>query len=79
MKGDLEKARSYHEKVMKLSETVYSGKGYGSGNVINGIKYVLKAMNICNDYSARPLLKVSGEKAEMIDGFLNSVGNDNGE
>lgn len=72
--GNLDKARSLQKKVMKISETVYSGVGYGSSTVINGIKCCLKYMDICDDYMAKPLEKASQEKATRIKQFLTDIG-----
>ena len=68
--GKLEEARNLQKKVMKVSETFYSGSGYGSSNVINGIKCALKHLDICNDYLAQPLKKASPEKEKKIHQFL---------
>ncbi len=68
--GKLEEARRLQKKVLKISETMYSGSGYGSSNVINGIKCALKALNICNDHMAKPLQKAGPEKAKRIQQLL---------
>lgn len=69
--GQLDKARNLQKKVMKISGIMYSGVGYGSSNVINGIKCCLKYMNICEDFLAKPLETASTEKAMKIKQFLN--------
>ena len=69
--GDLKKARDLHNKVMKLSEIVYSSNGYGSSNVISGIKCALAYLDICNDYVAKPLSKVNSDKAKRIKKYLS--------
>lgn len=72
--GRLEEARRLQRKVMQVSETLYSGSGYGSGNVINGIKRALKYKGICNDYMAQPLQPAGPEKSEKIRQFLAENG-----
>lgn len=72
--GQVDKARKLHSNVMQLSKIVYSGGGYGSSNVINGIKCALKHMNICNDYIAKPLNNASRDKAEKIKQYLKNMG-----
>jgi len=66
--GDLNKARELQRQVMELSGIVYSGKG--SSSVINGIKCVLKYLNICNEYIAKPLKKADKGKSDRIKTFL---------
>ncbi len=70
--GRLEEARRLQQKVMRASATLYSGSGYGSSNVINGIKSALKHRGICNDFMAPPLYQASSEKSEKIRQFLAS-------
>ena len=69
--GKLEESLSLQREVMKISRTLYSGSGYGSSNVINGIKCALKHLDICNDYLAQPLQKASPEKEKKIRQFLS--------
>ena len=60
-------------KAKSFGETVYCDEGYGSGNVISGIKYALKQLNILSDdFVARPLMKVGRDKAENIRQYLYS-------
>ncbi|MBS3771501.1 MAG: dihydrodipicolinate synthase family protein [Bacteroidales bacterium] len=69
--GDLNKARELQRQVMELSGIVYSGNG--SSSVINGIKCVLKHMQICpNDYIVKPLNKASKDKSERINQYLTN-------
>lgn len=68
--GDWEKARELQREVMKLSNVVYSGNGYGAGNVINGIKSTLNYLGICNDYVAKPLNQVSEKKVKEIQDWM---------
>ncbi|MFH5832988.1 dihydrodipicolinate synthase family protein [Halalkalibaculum sp. DA384] len=69
--GDLKRALVLQREIMKISKVVYSGAGYGAGNVINGIKCALKSLDICNDYVAKPLSQADAEKVE---GIKNSIG-----
>lgn len=69
--GDLNKALELQRQVMELSGIVYSGNG--SSSVINGIKCVLKYMQICpNDYIVKPLNKASKDKSERINQYLTN-------
>lgn len=71
--GDLDRAVKLHEQVMQLSEIVYSGSEYGSGNIINGIKNALKHLDICSDYVALPFKGISRDKAARIEQFVNTM------
>ncbi len=68
--ADLERARNLQRKIIEINEMVYSGVGYGSSNVINGIKCCLKYRGICNDYMAKPLENADPEKSAKIKKFL---------
>jgi len=65
-KKDVKSALRLHNEIMKISSVIYSGSDYGSSNVINSIKYVLHCLGICSDYIAKPLKKISAEKATII-------------
>ena len=67
---DVKSALKLHNEIMKISSVIYSGSDYESSNVINGIKYVLHCLGICNDYIAKPLKKISTEKATLIKKFI---------
>ncbi|MFH5884669.1 dihydrodipicolinate synthase family protein [Halalkalibaculum sp. DA3122] len=71
--GDLKRALVLQREIMKISKVVYSGAGYGAGNVINGIKCALKSLDICNDYVAKPLSQVDAEKAEKIENLVGTI------
>ncbi len=68
--GRLEEARHLQKTVMEISSTLYSGSGYGSSTVINGIKCALSYLKICEDNLAKPLQKASPEKAKRIEQFV---------
>lgn len=68
---NLDEALELHNKIIKLSSIVYSGSGYGSSDVIGGIKKALAYLGICNDRMASPLKGVDREKAEKIQKFVN--------
>lgn len=68
--GRIERAVALHARIMELSAVVYSGSGYGSSNVINGIKSALSVMDICSDVLATPLKGASADKAKNIRAFV---------
>ena len=67
---DVKSALRLHNEIMKISSVIYSGSDYGSSNVIGGIKYVLHCLGICSDYIAKPMKKISTEKATIIKKFI---------
>ena len=67
---DIKSALKLHNEIMKISSVIYSGSDYESSNVINGIKYVLHCLGICSDYIAKPLKKISTERATIIKKFI---------
>lgn len=70
-RGNIQKARKLHDEVLALSDVVFSGSGYGSSNVINGIKSALNFLNICNDFMAQPLGRANHRKKENIKEFVS--------
>jgi len=69
--GNFEEALKLNQKVFSISNVLYSGGKYGSGGVISGIKSALSHLNICNDYIAKPLGKISREKEKKVKEFLS--------
>jgi len=67
---DVKSALRLHNEIMKICSVIYSGVGYESSNVINGIKYALHCLGICSNYIAKPLKKISTEKATIIKKFI---------
>lgn len=68
--GKWKKARDLQRRVLQLSNIVYSGDGYGAGEVVNGIKSTLKQLGLCSDYVAKPLNKASSKKVNGIKDWL---------
>ena len=69
--GERDAALKLHHEVMRLSSVIYSGSEYGSGSIIGGIKHALHYLGLCSDYIAKPLKKVSKEKALKIEAFID--------
>ena len=67
---DVKSALRLHNEIMKICSVIYSGSDNKSSNVINSIKYVLHYLGICSDYIAKPLKKISAEKATIIKNFI---------
>lgn len=67
---DVKSALRLHNEIMKICSVIYSGTGYKSSNVINGIKYALNCLGICSDYIAKPMKKIGTEKATIIKKFI---------
>jgi len=69
--GDLEQGLELQDKILSLSEIVYSGSEYGSSNIINGIKTALSIMDICERHVSRPLKGITKKKAKKISDFIS--------
>ncbi len=69
--NNLKEALDFHDKIIELSSIVYSGSGYGSSNVIGGIKKALSCLGICNDYVLSPLQSVDHGKGNGIQKFMS--------
>lgn len=54
-----------HQKVMKISTTVYSTGKYGS-SILKGIKCSLNLMDICNDFVSEPFHRFREPEREKI-------------
>jgi len=65
-----DKALNLNKIILRISDVVYSGGKYGSGGVINGLKYALKLKGICNEYVSLPLGNIKQDKANEINHFL---------
>ena len=67
---DIKSASRLHNEIMKICSVIYSGIDYRSSNGISGIKYVLHCLGICSDYIAKPMKKITAEKAAIIKKFI---------
>jgi len=72
MARDMQKVKSLHEMVMKISTRIYNVGQYGS-RIIKGIKCVLNQLNICNDFMAEPFHKFHKPQKLKIEKYLASI------
>ena len=73
MKGDLKKMGELHEKIMKISSSIYSVGKYGS-SYLKGLKCALSVMGICNDFMAEPFHKFRESERQIIRQHLIGLG-----
>ncbi len=69
---DFEKIATLREISIRLYNTIYAVSNTSS-RYIKGIKCVLAAMGICNDYSALPLSRYEGEDKRKIEQFVTEL------
>ena len=65
MAGAQQRVSALHDKVMRISRTIYS-MGEDASRHIKGIKCALKWLNVCDDYVAQPFQRFEGESRETI-------------
>ncbi|MHC4402400.1 MAG: dihydrodipicolinate synthase family protein [Planctomycetota bacterium] len=70
---DLERTAELHDRVMRISETVYSVAGGGSG-VIKGIKCVLSRLGISSETVAEPLRGLTEAERRKIHQRVDEMG-----
>ncbi|MDF9796636.1 dihydrodipicolinate synthase/N-acetylneuraminate lyase [Catalinimonas alkaloidigena] len=64
--GDVQKVNALQEQVMRISHTLYQG----GKTVIQGIKFALTEMGICQDFVALPLAPLDHLEKEAMRQFL---------
>ena len=60
LRGDLEKARSFHYELFPIIQQLFADGNPG------GIKYVLKLINIGEDYMRLPLVNINDDTAKKL-------------
>ncbi len=64
---DLAQVAQLHEKIIRISTSIYSVGKYGS-SVIKGIKCALSCLEICSDFMAEPFHRFrEGERARILE------------
>ena len=70
---DLAKIEVLHEKVMKLSNAIYTVGQYES-SYLKGIKCALSCIGICSDFMAEPFHRFRQEEHDRIQQFVKELG-----
>ncbi len=70
---DLAKIGVLHEKVMKLSNAIYTVGQYES-SYLKGIKCALSCMGICSDFMAEPFHRFRQEEHDRIQQYVKELG-----
>lgn len=71
--GDLPRVRELHERVMRISGTIYTVGGGGS-SYFRGLKCALSLLGLCSDVLAEPYRPLSGPERERVRGHLRELG-----
>lgn len=72
LKGDTKKVLELHQKVIRISMTIYSTGKYSS-SVLKGIKCSLGLMGICNDFISEPFHRFRKAERSKIQDHLNDI------
>ncbi|MBC8471722.1 MAG: dihydrodipicolinate synthase family protein [Planctomycetes bacterium] len=70
---DLQKIEVLHEKVMKLSNAIYTVGQYES-SYLKGIKCALSCIGICSDFMAEPFHRFRQEEHDRIQRYVKELG-----
>ena len=70
---DLQKIEVLHEKVMKLSNAIYTVGQYES-SYLKGIKCALSCIGICSDFMAEPFHRFRKEEHDRIQQYVQELG-----
>lgn len=70
---DLQKIEALHNKVMKLSATLYRVGSYES-SLLKGLKCALSCIGICNDFLAEPFHRFRRAEHEVVERYVKELG-----
>jgi 4-hydroxy-tetrahydrodipicolinate synthase len=70
---DLQKMEVLHEKVMKLSNAIYTVGQYES-SYLKGTKCALSCIGICSDFMAEPFHRFRQEEHDRIQQYVKELG-----
>jgi len=69
VQGDLPKVKVLHEKVMRVSITLY-GVGHYSSSYLKGLKCALSIKGVCSDFMAEPFHRFRAPERQRITDIL---------
>jgi 4-hydroxy-tetrahydrodipicolinate synthase len=64
-RGDLGEVRRLHEKVIRLSNSLYT-VGPANSSYLRGLKCALACLGLCDDYLAQPYTRFGAEERKLI-------------
>lgn len=73
VRGDLPAVRTLHERVMRLSNLLYT-IGPANSSYFRGIKCALACVGLCDDYLAEPFRRFAGNDRRLIEERLRELG-----
>lgn len=72
-RGDLERVRELHGRVMQISMTIYAAGPYWS-SYLQGLKCALSCLGLCSDFVAEPFQRFGPSGRERIENHLRELG-----
>ena len=72
VQGNLSQVKSLHEKVIRISTTLY-GVGHYSSSYLKGLKCALSVKGICSDFMAEPFHRFRTPERERISDILSEL------
>jgi 4-hydroxy-tetrahydrodipicolinate synthase len=72
-RGDLDRVRALHARVIEISSTIYAVGRYGSA-YLKGLKCALSCLGICEDYLAEPFRRFGPAERARIETHLRDLG-----
>ncbi len=72
LQGDLEKVKTLHQQVMRISTGLY-GVGHFSSSYLKGLKCALSIKGICNDFMAEPFHRFREPERQRIEAILGEL------
>lgn len=71
--GDVERVRGLHERVIRLSNLLYS-VGPANSSYLRGLKCALSCLGLCDDYVAEPFRRMDGPERALIEERVRQLG-----
>jgi len=72
--GDLRSVLALHEKVMRISSSVYAVGRHGGSSYLKGLKCGLSLLGICDDFMAEPFHRFRPAEREAVRQSLEALG-----
>jgi 4-hydroxy-tetrahydrodipicolinate synthase len=73
VRGDLDRVRALHARVMQISTTIYAVGRYGSA-YLKGLKCALSCLGLCDDHMAEPFRRFAPPERQRIEAHLRDLG-----
>ncbi len=70
---DFEKLEILRNKVLEISQAIYSVGAYGSSSYLQGLKGALSVLGLCDDYLPEPFQRLNPEQKKVIEERLEKL------